>query len=122
MGVSKHLPYCRFKVHAGNVIKRVYSIEGVHGQPGGRDSGYDHGRSVVSRADNIADLGTRDNASIADVDENSEWQKGASWMYLPIDQWPVSQDTGRVDVPDGELIPNKIVAHVVVNPTRYGLF
>ena len=35
-------------------------------------------------------------------------------MYLPINQWPVSQDIGRNDVPDAELIRIKTAASVNV--------
>ena len=37
---------------------------------------------------NIADLGTR-HASVSDINLNSDWQNGRSWMKLPRDQMPV---------------------------------
>ena len=44
---------------------------------------------------NIADLGTRDNATVESVSEESEWQRGKDWMRLPVDQWPITQDIGQ---------------------------
>ena len=41
---------------------------------------------------NIADLGTRNDATVDSVSNVSEWQQGKEWMHLPIDQWPVTQD------------------------------
>ena len=41
---------------------------------------------------NIADLGTRNEATVQSISEESEWQRGKQWMYLPVDQWPVTQD------------------------------
>ena len=41
---------------------------------------------------NIADLGTRNEATVKSISEDSEWQLGKKWMYLPVDQWPVTQE------------------------------
>ena len=41
---------------------------------------------------NIADLGTRNEATVQSISEESEWQLGKQWMYLPVDQWPVTQE------------------------------
>ena len=59
---------------------------------------------------NISDLGTRTNARIADVSETSDWQRGTSWMKLPLDQWPVSQDITGVIVPPEALLKKATVA------------
>ena len=41
---------------------------------------------------NIADLGTRNEATVQSISEESEWQLGKQWMYLPVDQWPVTRE------------------------------
>ena len=64
----------------------------------------------IKSKDNIADLGTRGNATVADVDERSAWQIGPSWMYLPVEDWPVTQDVGRNPVPEEFVVKRKIVA------------
>ena len=33
---------------------------------------------------NISDLGTRTNAGVSDVAEESDWQRGPPWMRLPV--------------------------------------
>ena len=60
----------------------------------------------VQSEDNIADLGSR-GAKPEKVAENSEWQKGPSWMYQPVEQWPIEVHTmddlpivGKVDFID----------------------
>ena len=52
---------------------------------------WEHTRSK----NNIADLGTRDNATVESVSEGSEWQQGKDWMRTPVDQWPVTKDIGK---------------------------
>ena len=59
---------------------------------------------------NIADLGTRTNARVDDVSEKSDWQRGTSWMRLPIEEWPVSQDVTGIAVPPETLLKKAIVA------------
>lgn len=66
----------------------------------------------IKSNDNIADLGTRENATVADVDEGSAWQIGPSWMYLPLEEWPVTQDVGRNTVPEEFVVRRKVVASV----------
>ena len=58
----------------------------------------------VASKDNIADLGTRGSATINDVAEESDWQRGPNWMYLPVPEWPLSQEVKREDIPEDELI------------------
>ena len=60
---------------------------------------------------NIADLGTRSNASHKDIDEDSEWQNGSQWMYLPPEEWPLTQET-TAEVPQEELMNNQFSGHV----------
>ena len=59
---------------------------------------------------NISDLGTRRDATVTDVSKGSEWQDGASWMRLPKEEWPVSQDFSGQDLPTEELISKGVVA------------
>ena len=66
----------------------------------------------VKSKENIADLGTRSNASLADISPNSEWQNGSKWMSSPIHLWPVTQDLEDVKVPEEEVLPTRICAHV----------
>ena len=42
----------------------------------------------VESANNIADLGTR-RASVEEIGENSEWQRGKSWMKLKLEDMPL---------------------------------
>ena len=42
----------------------------------------------VKSENNIADLGSRGTFPL-NVSENSEWQKGPSWLYLPVKSWPI---------------------------------
>ena len=65
--------------------------------------------------DNIADLGTRENATAADVHEDSWWQKGPDWIYLKLNQWPVDQDVGRCIIPEEFLIRHKLIASIDLN-------
>ena len=62
--------------------------------------------------DNIADLGTRMNATVADISEDSEWQNGSRWMSLPIEEWPVTQDIGSTAVPEEEVLNTKFCAFI----------
>ena len=67
---------------------------------------------AVKSADNISDLGTRMDATIKDIDENSEWQNGSCWMSLPMEEGPVTQDIGSTKVPGEEVLITKFCAHV----------
>ena len=62
---------------------------------------------------NIADLGTRTSATVDDINEQSEWQKGPSWMYLPRNEWPITEDTDG-HVPNEALVRRHISAHATV--------
>ena len=61
----------------------------------------------VKSEDNIADLGTRSNATVTDLRETSEWQNGRPWMSQPFVEWPVTQDIGTASVPNNEVIETK---------------
>ena len=59
---------------------------------------------------NIADLGTRMNATPADIDLGSEWQCGPSWLKLDFSEWPISQDCTKAGVPQEELNSPLVIA------------
>ena len=69
--------------------------------------------SHVRSKQNIDDLGTRANATVEDINEQSEWQNGISWMYLPRKDWPVTQDIEGV-VPEEALVRRHISAHAAM--------
>ena len=60
---------------------------------------------------NIADLGTRCNATCDDIAEGSDWRNGQPWMSAPEEEWPTSQDITGVKVPEEELIKHAKVGH-----------
>ena len=66
----------------------------------------------VKSKDNISDLGTRSNAVLHDIAEDSEWQRGAAWMSLEVNEWPTSQDFSGAKVPEEDLIKLHRVNHV----------
>jgi hypothetical protein len=66
----------------------------------------------VKSDDNIADLGTRINATIEDIEEGSDWQQGPPWLRLNRDQWPVTGDIGPEHIPKEELIKPKLCSLV----------
>ena len=66
-----------------------------------------HNASVVD----ICEHSEWHNAPVVDICEHSEWQDGSNWMSLPIEQWPVSQDTGSENVPGDELLQSKFSGH-----------
>ena len=53
--------------------------------------------------ENLADMGTRDDVVPAQLAENSAYARGLPWMWGPEEDWPVSQDLGKV--PEDELTP-----------------
>ena len=55
---------------------------------------------------NIADLGTRKNATVEDIGKDSIWQKGPPWLQMEMENWPISQDIGCTPVSDEELLKN----------------
>ena len=66
--------------------------------------------SHIESKKNISDLATRTTARVEEIAEGSDWQKGPSWMRLPKDQWPTSQDISGVSVPLEELTNRSLVA------------
>ncbi len=64
----------------------------------------------VKSSDNIADLGTRTDAVLADIDRGSSWQCAPSWVRLKFEDWPVSQDSTNAQIPPEELVAVKVVA------------
>ena len=58
----------------------------------------------VGSSDNIADIGTKMNAKIEDVQEGSEWQTGPRWLYGERESWPVKQDMREDEVPAESLL------------------
>ena len=52
---------------------------------------------------NLADLGTRDDVTPADLHSESEYLNGMPWMRKDISEWPVNQKPGRV--PEEEMSP-----------------
>ena len=52
----------------------------------GKTEGFTFG--WIASEHNIADLGSR-GATPAQVDKNSEWQRGPNWLYAPVEKWPM---------------------------------
>ena len=52
---------------------------------------------------NSADLPTRMNCTAKDVEKDTPWQNGPSFLKLPRDQWPVSRDF-QMKIPEDEII------------------
>ena len=65
----------------------------------------------VKSRDNIADLGTRMEATAKDIAEGSTWQKGPAWLVEDRRYWPVSQNLDNVIVPEEELLKKGISYH-----------
>ena len=57
----------------------------------------------VKSTDNIADLGTRNNATVDDISEKSDWQNGGPWMRLPIEDWPTNTSSCE-KIPEEEIL------------------
>ena len=66
----------------------------------------------VKSKQNISDLGTRNNSSTDDISPESEWQNGNSWMYLAIEQWPITQDISHEKAPE-EVLHNNVYSMCV---------
>ena len=64
----------------------------------------------VKSKDNIADLGTRNNAGIDDIVSGTVWQILSDWSRLPVKDWPVTQDVTGVKIPPEEMMNVNIVA------------
>ena len=52
---------------------------------------------------NPADLPTRTNCNAKDVEKDTPWQNGPSFLKLPRDQWPVSREF-KIKIPDDEVV------------------
>lgn len=89
------------KEYMGNRASEVHSISDVRR--------FFHIRSKQ----NIADLGTRTDATIADISEDSDWQRGTEWMRRPRAEWPVTQDATGVVIPKEEVRKVNVGAAVV---------
>ena len=53
----------------------------------------------IETHDNPADLGTRGQVKISDLDEGSMWRNGPKWLKDPRSQWPLRSDFKKDDVP-----------------------
>ena len=62
----------------------------------------------VKSADNIADLGTRMNATVSNIDENSDWERGPPWLRKSIEKWLMSQEVSEDDVPKEALLVKRV--------------
>ena len=62
--------------------------------------------SHIESKKNISDLATRTTAKVHEIGEGSDWQKGPSWMQLPKEKWPTSQDITGTSIPL-EFLSNK---------------
>ena len=67
----------------------------------------------VKSADNIADIGTRMNATVEDIAEGGTWQVGPEWLRRNKEEWPVSQDTEESDFPEEALLARKVCSAAV---------
>ena len=68
----------------------------------------------VSSEDNIADLGTRSNATIEDMAPDGAYQCGPTWLSLDTEEWPVTQDYTGAKIPEEEMM--KVSANVTAAP------
>ena len=75
----------------------------------------------VKSSDNISDLGTRRNATIADISDESNWQKGPPWMTLEIDDWPISQEIHDISVPEEELSKEFAASFAIISINTFNL-
>ena len=57
--------------------------------------------------DNIADLATKGEATVRDIEAGSAWQQGPAALRLKQDQWPASRNFIR-KIPDEERSPNYV--------------
>ena len=68
----------------------------------------------VRSGDNISDLGTRHNATVAYLSNDTDWQNGNTWMSLPFSCWPVTQDINEGNIPDDEILNSKFCGHSLI--------
>ena len=66
----------------------------------------------VKSADNIADIGTRMNATVEDITETSDWQCGPKWLRRSKEEWPISQEVDESDFPTEALVVKKLCSAV----------
>ena len=72
----------------------------------------------VESAQNIADLATRMDGSLAAIGPDSLWQEGPSWLKRPRYTWPATRDFIRVELPQEECkAPIKVLAMRLGNLT-----
>ena len=76
----------------------------------------------VKSRDNIADLGTRMDATAADIDRGSAWQCGPPWLKMEVGDWPVSQDYSNAEIPQEELNLPHVVAAITASINSTQLF
>ena len=95
-----HKDTIALKEYMGNRVSEILKLTSV-----------DQWHHVESKK-NIADFGTRKTASVEDVSKDSDWQCGTSWMKLPKEDWPTSQDIAGVSIPIEELVNKSIIAFV----------
>ena len=48
------------------------------------------------------------NATVSDIDENSDWQRGPPWLRKNIEEWPMSQEVSEEDVPKEALLVKRV--------------
>ena len=78
----------------------------------------------VSGKDNVADLITRGETPF-NLTLNSEWQKGPSFLNLPIEQWPIRQDCTTDILPEKvEMIMKTEIKtkNELIQPDRFSKF
>ena len=73
----------------------------------------------VKSEDNVADLGTRTDAVLSDIDVGSRWQCAPDWTKLNFEDWPVTQDTSNAEVPPEELVAVKVVVAAVTGSSFF---
>ena len=67
----------------------------------------------VPSEENVADLGTKMNSRVEDIEENSVWQNGARWLRQPRDKWPVTQKFSPTDIPKEALLVAKGICNTI---------
>ena len=67
----------------------------------------------IRSEDNIADLGTKMNARVEDINEDSNWQNGHPWMRRPREEWPITQKVSDAEVPKEALLVAKGICNAI---------
>jgi len=74
----------------------------------------------IPTAENLADLGTRDDVVPADLGPGTVYQEGQTWMREEMTTWPCKKTVGKI--PEEELKPvARIVSTVKVSPSLVSL-